>query len=250
MNLKHLTKDVGRVIAENSPQILTAIGVVGVAATTYLTGQATWRAAEVLEEKHRAGLPNIKHMPVKDMAKDTWKLYVPAAATGVMTVVCIVAANRVQARRMAALAAAYGILSGDFDEFRDKAAEKLGLKKTDEIDSALVKGKMGKNPPPVTPLDGSKSWFCDFSTMGYFPSTQETIKAGQNEINYRINNGDSPSLNDFYGTIGRPTTHVGDQLGWNKEHQVELTFTPILMDEGGAATAFTFVKQPFPNFWK
>lgn len=251
LNIKHLTKDVGKFVAEQSPQILTVLGVAGTIGTAYLVGKASYKANDVLRENKLFDLNNgPAPAPLTDKEKFllTWKLYVTPAAVGVMTIGCIVAANRVQARRFAALAAAYGVLSGDFDEFRDKAAEKLGLKKTDELNSDIAKKRIeSANLPPNVVLGDGKTWFYDKNTGRTIPSTMETIKAGMNKVNFQCNTQKDATLNDFYREIEWPTVEVGDILGWNSSKLCDVHFTPILTDTHGAVTAFEFVSGPFPN---
>ena len=250
MNLKHLTKDVGRIIAENSPQILTVLGVVGTVGTAYLAHKAGREATITLgpDPHYSSSEEKLRPLTKKEIVEKTWKLYVPAATAGVMTVGCIIAANRVQARRFAALAAAYGVLSGDFDDFRDKAAEKLGLRKLDETDKELAEKKIQGKLPAGTALPDGQTWFCDMSTMRIFPSTMESVKRAQNKVNYEVNNFKSSSLNEFYEWLELDVTTLGNILGWNSEKPCEIAFEPILTDSHGAVTAFKFTKGPVPNF--
>lgn len=249
MNLKHITKDVGRFITDNSPQILSALGVVGVAGTGYFTFKAAWQAREIVikENEHRDSLVS-PELTKKEQFEKTWKLYITPAAVGVMTIGCIVAANRVQARRFAAIAAAYGVLSGDFDEFRDKASEKLGLKKADEVRSELAEKNIVGQLPAGSALPDGKTWFCDMASRRVFPSTMETVKSGMNKVNFQCFSQTDATLNDFYDAIGVEHTDVGDILGWNATKHCDIEFTPILTDSHGAVTAFKFISGPFPNY--
>jgi len=253
VNLKHITKDVGKFVAKESPQILTVLGVAGIGVTTYLTVKATWKAARQIQHeeivaKVESGNQTFEFTR-KAVIEKTWKYYVPAATTGVMTVVCIVAANRVQARRLAALAAAYGVLSGDFDEFRDKAAEQLGLKKMDEINHDIAKKKIKESDLPagyITPE--GKSWFKDATTNKVFLSTQEEVKRAMNFVNFEANNQRGTSLNTFYDELGLENTSIGNILGWRSGTQCDLVLTPVLLDNGTAVTLIDFTKDPVPDF--
>lgn len=253
MNLKHITKDLGKFVTRESPQILTILGIAGAGVTVYLTGKATWKAAQQIQHEEIVGKvergEQSFQLTDKQRFEKVWKLYIPAAATGVMAVGCIVAANRVQARRYAALAAAYGVLSGDFDEFRDKAAEKLGLKKTDDIDHEIAKQKidgMTIQPGAITP-DG-KSWFVEMSTMRPLLTTQESVKKAMNFVNFEANNQRGASLNTFYDELGLEATTIGGLLGWRGGDALDIVFTPVLLDDGRAVTGFKFAKNPTADF--
>lgn len=249
---KMLSKQAGRFLSDQAPQILTFVGALGVAGTAYFTGKAVLEAREVtFKENALRSQKDGAHAVILTKQEEilrTWKFYVTPAAVGVMTIAAIVAANRVQARRLAAIASAYAVLSGDFDEYREKAAEKLGLKKTSDMNAELAKERINRGPGPIGMLGVGESWFKDASTETVFPCTMETIKRAQNKVNFEVNNFKSSSLNDFYEWMGRPATSIGNILGWNSEKPCELQFEAVLDDEYGAVTEFRFVKGPIPNF--
>lgn len=246
---RHLSKN----IQMNSPTILSAVAVVGVAATGYLTFKATWKGAKRVEDVESMERVRGESRERTAMEKSLliWKLYIPAVATGVGTMGCIVLSNRIHARRAAAMVAAYGVLSGDFDEYKEKARELLGAKKADEVDQQLVKRQIERNPAPTGLLipDG-QAWFLDKASGRYCLTTYETIKGVQNELNYTIINHGDASLNDFYTQLGMDPIRIGDLLGWNRKNKVDVKFTPQLTDDRGAVVAFEFIRGPIPTPWK
>jgi len=254
VKLKVQARHIGRLIQESSPTILTAAGVVGVVGTGYLVAKAAFRSSEVIseytheiEEGKAANL--LEDLSFKEKLGLTWKFYLPAVGVGSLTIAAIIASNRIHARRLAALAAGYAILSKDFDEYRDKAFEKLGIKKADELNKEIATEKVLNTPPaPGGVLPQGQTWFCDMSTMRYFPSTMETVKAAQNNLNYDINNAGSVSLNDFYSQLKLDSTTIGDLLGWNQTEKIEIIFQPLLVEEYGSVTAFRFASDPFPKY--
>lgn len=254
MKIKHAAKHLARNAQVQSPTILSALAVIGVAGTAYLTFKATWKASQVITEEEERGQEATGDIDYqfKTSARieKIWKLYIPAAGVGVGTITCIVASNRIAVRRLAALAAAYGLLSGDFDEYRDKAIELLGDKKAKIIDDEVAMQKVHSKPPPNVPFelqDGS-SWFCDLSTMRYYRATRGEVEKGRNDLNHFLMNETYASLNEAYGFLGLEGTGVGDQLGWGADNQVELVFTPVFMPDGSTATAFSFKPEPKPDF--
>jgi hypothetical protein len=252
---RHLSKN----IQMNSPTILSAVAVVGVAATGYLTFKATWKGA-----KHVADVESMERVRGESRERTPmekslliWKLYVPAVAVGVGTMGCIVLSNRIHARRAAAMVAAYGVLSGDFDEYKEKARELLGAKKADEVDQHMAKADVDKVMASTrgTLIPEGKSWFLDMATKRAILTTREVIDSAMNEMNFTIlnhadGNGDA-ALNDFYSQIGLdPAEGIGDLLGWNKNHPCKIEYTPYLTEDHGAVTAFHFKRGPVPNYWK
>jgi len=253
-NPKFAAKHGVHLVQKNSPTLLSAVAVVGVAATGYLTFKATWKAREIIDTNPNLYPADAEKNREKTLAEKSlmvWKLYIPAAGVGALTIVSIVASNRIAVRRLAALAAAYGVLSGDFDEYRNKALELLGDKKAKSIDDKMAEEKMKNNPPPQGVfIDEGKAWFCDLSTMRYLKSDRQAVEHAVNQLNYRLMHGGESyaSLNNFYAFLGLPSTNVGDQLGWTSEQQVEFVPTPILMEDGSSATGIKLAPEPDPNF--
>lgn len=250
---KIAVKHVGRVMQQNSPTLLSAVAVVGVAATGYFTFKATWQASKVLADKEtmeRVKGEGQTRTP-QEKALLVWKLYIPAAGVAAATVGCIVASNRIQVRRLAAMAAAYGVLSGDFDEYRNKALEVLGDKKSKALDDKIAEEKMVASPPPQgIPLEDGQQWFCDLSTMRYFKSDRAKVDKARNDLNYHLMHGGDicADINTAYGFLGLDSTNVGGQLGWTSEQIVEFVLTPVFMPDGNTATGIKFTPEPGPDF--
>ena len=107
-SIKVFAKTIKSMLAKKSPEMLTGIGIVGMATTVVLAVNATPKAIQLIERK-REELElseNEKLKPV-DIIKTAWKPYIPVVVTGVTSVACLVGASSVNARRNAALAAAY-----------------------------------------------------------------------------------------------------------------------------------------------
>lgn len=247
---KFLFKNAGKIIQDNSPTILTGVGVVGVLATSYFVGKGTFQASEAIVAEEKRESPILTPMTAKDKALLVWKLYLPAVGVGSLTIAAIIMSNRIHARRLAALAAGYALLSGDFDEYREKAAEMLGGKKSAELNAKRSKDKIDQSGKPHGILSGQQSWFCDGTTRRIFPSTMETIKHAQNNLQHKLNNQGDVSLNHFYEEVDLDTTQLGDMLGWKPNSKIELVFNPILTEEYGAVTEFEFAKSAIPKYWE
>lgn len=244
MNLKHLTKQAAHVAADNSPTILTALGVAG----TMTTGWLFWKAGRAHQEIVR----NTENMNVDVTRREefdlTWKLYIVPAATGVLTIASIVASNRIGTRRAAAMAAAYTVMTTDYEDYRNMVAKKFTAKKEKEVRDEVNKEKVLANPPPVAIFEDGQSWFCDLSTMRYFKSDRAHCDGARNDLNYMLQHEGMADLNEAYAFLGLDSTGVGGQLGWTGDQKVEIVYTAVLMPDGSAATAFTFNPEPKPDF--
>lgn len=245
---------------KNSPTILSAIAVVGVAATGYLTFKATWKAREVIDANpylYEDG-PDVltnRQKTTAEKALLVWKLYIPAAGVGALTIVSIVASNRIAVRRLAALAAAYGVLSGDFDEYRNKALELLGDKKAKSIEDKMAEEKMTRNPPPqaiapadVNMLESGKGWFQDLSTGQNIIADRQQMEKARNDLNYSLLHDGYADMNQWYSFAGFDSTNLGGQLGWKSEEQIEVVFSPVMLPDGRTATGVKLHPEPSPDF--
>ena len=121
-------------LKKHSSTILTVISAGGVVATTVLAVKATPKALQLIEAKKvEVGLQPDTPLPTKEVVKATWKCYIPAATTGVLSATCIIGASRVNLRRNAALATAYKISETALSEYKEKVVETIGEKKAKEM---------------------------------------------------------------------------------------------------------------------
>jgi hypothetical protein len=218
---------VPKLIVDNSPAILTAIGVTGALTTAYLTGRATFKAADLIfEAQLERGYE--EPLELKEKVQLCWKAYIPAAASAVLTVAAIVTSNRVGARRAAALASAFAITEKAFDEYRAKVVEKLGEKKEEAVRAEIAQDRINKSPigdrEVIVTGNGSVLCFDGYSGR-YFLSDMETIRKAENDINWQVIHDMYASLSDLYELLGLAPTTVSDEVGWNVDKQLTIKVT-------------------------
>jgi hypothetical protein len=248
MNLSDLGKKLGKFTLDNSPAILTAIGVAGTLTTAFLTGRASFKAAPILERESSENT-----LEPKEVFYLTWKLYLPAAGSAVATIVCIILAQRIGMRRTAALAAAYAISERAWDEYKDKVVEKFGEKKEQEVRDELAQDRVARtsNLGDMV-IVGEGSVLCYESFTGrYFLSDMEELKRGQNNVNYKVNNDYYASLTDFYNEIdGLDRTAYSDEVGWNSDKLLELMFSTTLTKGGKPCLVMDYHVAPIRDFYR
>lgn len=239
MNAKMILKGAERFIVNNSPGILTGVGVAGTVTTAVLTGKAAWNSAIIVRraEEHLddEGRPVISHdVSTKERVAMVWKEFIPAGAVGLATIVAIVGANQIGTRRAAALAAAYTLSEQMTGEYKKKVLEVLGVQKEEKLRSELAADKMAKNPPPPNMLivAGSNALFYDELSGRYFHNTMDNVMKAVNEINHQVNHYFHASLTDFYDRVGLEATKISDDIGWNSDELMDVQYTPILLPGG------------------
>lgn len=238
-------------IGKRSPEILTGIGIAGMIATTVLAVQATPKALQLLEEKREE--ESCETLTAAEVLKTTWKCYIPAAVTGVMSVVCIVGASSVHVRRNAALATAYTLSETAMREYKDKVIETIGEKKEQAVRDAIAKDTIDRNPVSkneVIITEKGNTLCFDPITSRYFKSDIEKLRRAENELNRQLLNDGFVSLNDFYYEIGLSNIAIGDDLGWDtRDNLITLNFSSQLAEDGTPCVVLNFAVSPKYDYY-
>lgn len=253
MTLIEVAKRVEKLAIDNSPAILTAIAVTGTLTSAFLAGKASFEAADIIaDEQYRLDLHPTSHkLEPKEKFYLVWKLYIPSTGTAVVTVVCIVAANRIGSRRAAAVAAAYTISEKAFTEYKEKVVEKMGEAKEQRVRDDVAQDRISKNPVGSREIiiTGNGNVLCyDMYSDRYFESDMETLKKAQNDLNYTILNDLYASLGDFYDLIGLSTTPYSDEVGWTSEKKLDIRFSTSLSDDQRPCISLDFSVQPVRDY--
>lgn len=254
MTLSKIAKLAEKFAVDNAPAIMTAIGVSGALATAYLTGKASFKAAEIIADKeHDFGNGLSFRYGRNDKIKLIWKLYVPAAATAGLTITAIIFANRIGTRRAAAVAAAYSLSEKAIAEYKEKVIEKIGEKKEQAVRDDIAQDRVRNNPPvdrEIIITGNGEVLCCDLYSRRYFLSNIETLKRAENDLNHALLSDFSASLTDFYSLIGLRPTDVSDNLGWNSDKLLKLEISTTLSDDDRPCIAFRFNVEPIKKFYK
>ena len=269
INPKAMVKSLEMWGKKRSPEILTGIGIAGMVTTTVIAVTATPKALVLIEEEKRRQnqellkdakkngdelCNRIEKLHPIEVVKATWKCYIPAAVTGTMSIMCLVGASSVSARRNAALATAYTLSESAMKEYRTKVIETVGEKKEQVVKDAIAKDKVEQNPvttKEVIITDKGNTLCYEVISGRYFKSDIDRIKKAVNEINRRLLLDSYISLNEFYYAIGLDETKIGDDLGWNiSQSLIELSFSSQLASDGTPCVVLDYDTMPQYNFDK
>lgn len=259
MQLKAIFTDLGKAARKHSPEILTGIGIAGMLSTTVLAVRATPKALMLIEEKKRekkftvikdGGDPDLTKL---EIVKTAWKPYIPAAVTGVASIACLVGASSVNARRNAALAAAYALSETTLADYKEKVVETIGEKKAQEVKDAIAKDKIENDPvtrKEIIATDKGETLCYDALSGRYFKSDIEYIRRAVNNLNERLLFDTHISLNEYYDEIGLEEIFpMGENLGWTVDPDsankglIELDFSSQLA-EGTPCLVVGFSNAP------
>jgi hypothetical protein len=249
---KHVNK-VKFLVNDHSTTILTGLGVSGTVVTAVLTGRASFKAAALIEQEKRwVDVP--EELPTTlsktNKIKLTWHLFLPPVGVGITTITCIIVANKISSKQIAALAIASGVSERALQEYKEKVVEKLGMKEDQAIRDEIAQDRINKNPVgSEIILAGTGQVLCyDMTTGRYFQSTVEDIKRAENKINYELIHFMHASLSQFYDEIGLPPTSYSDSVGWNVNNHIEVTFSTTMSTDQRPCVAIDFVKQPVADY--
>lgn len=199
------------IFIENLPSILTGAAIAGIVETVILAVKATPKALDILEEESsiekKDGTPYNK----VDMIKDTYKCYIPAAASGAATIACIIGANHVHLQKEAGIIAAYAFLGDKFSDYRKRSGEKHDSK----IMNAVKKDHILEIEKPSKPLEIGKMWVYEPESKQYFQATTEQILWAELTANKMFHNQGWLSFNQFLDLLPEAKrVPWGDHTGW------------------------------------
>lgn len=250
VNVSLLLNKIGKFASDNSPLILTSIGVAGTIGTAVLTGNATWQAAKILNSEDRSPWDSDRF---PDKVKLIWPLYIPAVGTAALTITAVILANRIGTRRAAAMAAAYSISERAFEEYRDKVVEKLGKNKEREVRDEVAQDRVNKNPvntAEVIITGKGDVLFLDLYSNRYFTSTVEDVKKAMNDTNYEILNHTYASLNQFYDRVGLDHVQFGEDVGWTSAELLDIRFSTTMSKDSRPCATIDFTVEPVRDYFR
>ena len=222
-----------KIIKKRSPDILIGLGISGMILTTISAVKATPKAIRLVDERE---IKDGKRLTNTEIVETTWKCYIPSAITGVCSIACLIGANSINARRNAALAAAYDISLQDLSDYKKKALEVVGDKKEEMIRDEVAKEHLIADrveSMPIISTGRGKVPCYDYLTKRLFESDMETLRKAENNLNKRLREEDCITLNDFFLEIGLEETDeiIGDTLGWDIDHgYIDMAFTSQLVE--------------------
>lgn len=231
--LGHIMRGAKRYLTQHSPEILTGIGITGMIATTVLAVKETPKALRRIED---AQYDKGDFLTPKEKLQACWKCYVPATVTGVTSIACLIGATSVNARRTAALAAAYQISETALAEYKEKVIETIGEKREQVVREKVAQEQLDQNPVSKTEIyvtGKGETLFWDYISKRYFKFDIDKLRKIENQLNKQMIHDICGyiSLNEFYDEIGLERVEYGYEMGWNAYNDIDLYIYPGMTDE-------------------
>lgn len=229
-------------LKRNAPTLLSSTAMAGVVTTAYLASKATVQAVRKIEAlESTGGTADTRKQRLKERVPRVWKFYIPAAASGAVTIGSIAGTAHLSNRRMAAAQAAFVLSERAFTEYRDKVVEEYGARKDETIRASIAEDRIRETPPSKSLVVGSGDVLCcELQTMRYFSCDMETLRRAENDINARLVRHDVATLDDFYYLIGMQSTANSGDVGWNSDKLLSIEFSSVLDERGRPCLAFSY----------
>ena len=235
-----------------SPEILVAVGIVGVVGTTVIACKATTKLDDILDSHHdkvdkiHDAVEHPETLPEpyteEDSKKDLTivyaqtgfelaKLYAPAVGLGVLSITAILSGHNILKKRNLALAAAYTAVDKSFKEYRGRLIERFG----EELDKELKYNVRKKDVEEiVVSEDGSETIvkktvtvaepnvsdyakFFDEGCPGWTKDPEYNLmflKDQERYANDLLKTRGHVFLNEVYDMVGIDRTKAGNVVGW------------------------------------
>ena len=254
LSLAKTFKQAQSLTSKYAPEILTGFGIGFSISTTILAVKATPKALQSIEKEKETRRVD-KLTPI-DTVKVAWKHYIPAAVVGVSSVVCLMEASSVNAKRMAALTAAYQLSENALVEYKDAVIKTIGEKEEKAVREQVSETRVAQNPPSNSEVFATGKGYdviLEPTSQRYIKSSEAEIRDAVSRLNIQMSHDmfGYVSLNDFYDEIGLSHTDIGDNVGWNTEKGViEIDFHLARDPDGKPCSALYFDTPPTWGFDK
>lgn len=202
-------------VIKNAPTILSVMGAIGTVGSVILSTDSALKAKKVISEQK-------KDISKADKAFIYAKAYAPTAIMTTASLVCIFGANHINSQRIAGLAGAYILKETAFTEYKEKAEEFLGKKKSQQVKDEIIQNHISENPPTehntvIPPYYGGPdtlSLWWDEVAKRYFYCNAERIRKAELRANKELQMSGFVSINDIYEMLDLPPIKTGDDSGW------------------------------------
>lgn len=247
----------GLTLSKHAPAIFTGAGVIGFIGTAVLSSRATLKANDVMAphieslfhiaDAESLGEAGRAEYTAEDanrdkitvycrLGVDLAKLYAPAIGLGVLSTVLVTGGYRIQAKRLAGVTAAYGVVSKAYENYQKQVEDALGEDGKKQLEQKAL-GVAQKQIDAYKAENGSETPITDahvdsllaaYNVSQYGLVWDENCKnweahqdlalmilhAQQRYMNDVLRSKGYLLLNDVYKAVGAPETSAGAVVGW------------------------------------
>ena len=227
---------------KKSPEILTGIGICGFVTTVAMTAKmapkidARHYKYDLLRENaaRNGDVEAVKELKIEE-AKELAGPCLAIAASGGLSIGCIIGAQHIQSKRLATVVTAYSLAEKTLDTYQKKLEERFGEEAREGLMQA-VSDKLAEDELPFDesysylPGEDGKSLCYDRVTGRYFRADVSDIRNAESEVNKRLIDETIVRLGEFYYALGLDDSgFICDGLGWDiSKGSMSVYFTSML----------------------
>ena len=252
--LKVFFKNLGFLAKKHSPRVLGGLALGGLVTTCVFTAKEAPIAKERMNDlraRHREAYENgesdTDKVPVKEVIKEVVPVYIPAIGMGLVTGGCIVGSVVAGEKQKAILSGAAASAEMALSEYQKKVKELYGESSELAVRDELSQEYVRNNPPVEDDIydTGHGHTLCyEPLTARYFWCDADTIKKGEIEMNRKLLREMWVPANELFMEWGLEPCGLGEDRGWNPDHQVELHFTSMLAKDDLPCLVIGYVNRP------
>jgi len=200
IKLIRMAKKAGWKFSKIIPNVLSYIGAAGVVGTAVVTAIETPKAIEVYKDCH-ADDPegSISFHTIKE----TSLCYIPAAATGALTIGCILGGNRLHRKHYARLLGSYKDLANRYRDYKIESKKVLGEAGAAAVASAVAAKNVPENkvPKQSEDHDGQELFYLPYYDHVFW-SDWKTVMSADSMAQKELGIYNYTSLEDYTKRLG------------------------------------------------
>lgn len=190
---------------------------------------------------------------VKYVVPLVWKCYIPTAALSAATIGAVFLSWKIGSAQLKVSKMATYMAEQTFQtysknvmkRFEEGTLTKEALVKEESDAKALAKTE--KSGAGII-INGDQVPVVDNYSGRTFYSSIADIREAVNNVNEEIFGNLYASLTDFYDHLNLEPTGVSDEVGWNADHPLKVTFDAILLENGKPALTMDYELDPFSGY--
>lgn len=248
----------GRVLAKNSPLILTGLGIVGLGATAVLAYRSAKKVETIMDD-----IEESEEVDKKSMVINISKAVALPAFVGLASVTALGASYYIMNNRVLNLSAALSSAVAEHEYYRRKYAEENGEEKAAEFDTRVheeikkVVDKNGKEKEKKQKVKDTKDslygeWFDKSSEYASddFSYNQEYIRSVEGHIQNMLFRRGYVLMNEVRDALGFERNRAGALVGYSSTDNFFLgqQIVQITDEETGELRPEIYVKFPKAHY--
>lgn len=254
-------RNMRRAVMKLAPLALTVIAAAGTVATGYFAAKAGYKSVERLKEAEEdKGEP----LTTGEKVKEVGLMYVPAIASGIVTIGSTVGSYAVGRKINLGLGAAYLAAKNEYKRYSDEVREEYGDEAHAKILSKMaMPGAEKAKDVPITAeclgtmcnldfkADEEERTFLDAWSGKYFVSTINKVMQAEAHLNRNFILGGEISAEAWYEFLGiePPEKCLDKEYCWTIEDElywIDFNHYKMTTDDGFECYVIEFAFDPYP----